>query len=282
MENRVINLENFYNIRIVHTCGLLEANFDGNIPHSHSHCELFIHVGGDIEIFVEKNAYKVSAGTVRIYASGELHYGKCDAGVAAQWYQISIPKEFFDCGLYKELGDIFYNRPFGKGNVFASKKEQKLRELAEEMFASTERTVPMAVSNVLKILCIINETSNNVTEYAKFKTDEMEKILNAINYNCIFIHSLNDLCRLTHYSRTYLNRLFKENLDITPYKFLVGKKLDNSKKALENGKNVFDACECGGFNDYNNFITLFRKTFGVTPNQYKNQCIGKTYTRQPR
>lgn len=280
MKNESIVLKKLNNVKVTHSYGMLTPDFKDGFPHSHSHSEIFIQISGKLDVFVEKNFYKITEHTVRIYASGELHSGKTAEEGWGEWYQISIPQKFFS-SVYQPLKKVLFERNMGEKNVFVSKKYEETENLMKEIFSfhnsSDKLTQCIAMSNVLKTLCILNETENNITDYSAWNLEEIKKIVEIINENCICINSLEDLSSLTHYSPSYLNKLFKKYLDITPYKFVVARKLDNAKKYLKDGKNVTQASELAGFNDYNNFITLFKKTFRITPKKYQIQKTKKQY-----
>ena len=267
-----IFLESFHNISIVHAIG--KPDFQNNFPHSHSHSEVFIHLSGEMDLFVENNIYKVTDHTVRLYASGELHAGRYSSGCRDfNWYQISLPRSFFCKEPYAALGAVFFDRTPGEHNVFSSARRNELYECMGEIFSAYEENNPLAeciaAGNIVRVLCIINDSANNTAHYTAGNTRRLNEIIEIINRESSSVNCIADLCRLTHYSSSYLSRMFRQILGTTPYKFIIGKKLDNAKKFLADGHTVNTACEYAGFDDYNNFITLFRKTFGVTPKQYQ-------------
>ncbi len=274
-ENEIITLDFFYNIKIVHAKNVMFCEKFAKKPHSHSHCEIFIHVNGEMEIFVEKNFYKISEGSVRLYASGEFHFGKLDKNVPCEWYQISVPKEFFENGTYKSLGTAFFERRFGERNVFFPVQFEEMKALTEEIFAAhrTEDAFfePVCKGNILRILYLANKGSVDAQKALFAGGNALTDILEIINRNSAKISSIDDICRMTNYSASYINELFKKSMNITPYKFVVSKKLNQAKIALDSGVSVSNAAEFAGFNNYSNFISLFGKTFGVTPKRYQQK-----------
>ena len=70
------------------------------------------------------------------------------------------------------------------------------------------------------------------------------------------------------YWKSVFRVFFKNKLNVTPYKFILAKKLNEAKNAMKSGMNITNACEWAGFNDYANFITLFKKHFGITPKKW--------------
>jgi len=274
MKKEQITLEEFYQIKLIHLKGTVPLSFWEDAPHSHDHCEIFIHIKGTLDIFVEKNLYHLNGNEIRLYRSGELHCGRADTEQDMEWYQISIPHRFFLEAAYAPLAPILFDREAGCDNVFATSRQEELLEALTEVFDAYANHTPLfslyGQSAVLRLLCLLNEPCRNrtVTEH---QDQVLQQIIDRINTDFQSILGLGDLCRITHYSPSYLHRLFRSKLNVTPYQFLLGKKLNEAKKSLWQGDTVTEACDHAGFNNYNNFITLFKKTFGITPNKYREQ-----------
>lgn len=270
MKQRTYEIHN--GIKLTHVCGEISPDFWEELPHSHDHCEIFVHIFGKLDIFVEENLYRLSGGEIRIYRSNELHCGKTDSTQYMEWYQISVPKEFFEASENKALGQVLYNRKSGTGNVFIPERYGEIVNLLGEATSTEgELTAHYCYSAVLMLLCIINE--KNGISISDSKNTALGKITDAVNNNFSLISTVEELGKITHYSTSYITKIFKSELNITPYKFIIGKKLNEAKNVLQKGMSVTEACEYSGFNDYANFITLFRKHFGVTPKQW-----AKSYT----
>lgn len=245
-------------------------------PHSHSHCELFIHLKGDMEIFVEKNFYKISDRSVRLYASGELHFGRIAKAAEMEWFQLSLPRALFWEPLFAPLGKIFFEKTPGEQNVFLPKDHEKLVLLMQEIFEARQQENPffdsLFVGNLVKILYLINQKISISESRAHQSSPALTFLIQTINENTREISKLADLCERTHYSQAYISELFSKKMGISPYQFIISKKLNLAKAALADGATVSQACEAAGFNNYSNFITLFGKTFGMTPNCYRQSA----------
>lgn len=273
MERTTVILEHFYGVRLTHVKGRILPSFWGDVPHSHEHCEIFVHLAGLLDVFVEQNRYRLSGGEVRVYRSGELHHGKTDAPQDMEWYQLSIPQGFFLREENKALAPVLFAREAGEGNVFSSAAGEEMTALLVEALAAHRKGSALwqhyAESAVRRILCLLNEPQKNRSVSSR-QNRIMGQILDTINTEFRQISTVHQLCERTHYSMSYVNRIFKAYMGVTPYQFLVAKKLNEAKKALIGGCSVTEACEYAGFNNYNNFITLFHKTFGKTPKQFRS------------
>lgn len=277
MPNKIIVLEDFYHIRLVHVKEIRRPTPNDRIPHSHDHCEMFIHIAGNMDIFAEKNTYHLSSGEIRIYAAGELHCGHINKEQYVEWYQIDFPPEFSEFEGSAEFLKIFFEREFGTENVFLAKDHEKICELLREIFACKEDDLISKYfyqSAIIQILCrtwYAAKSSRQAKEQEKIidnKRNVLHEIIDIINEEYAQINSIEELCSRTHYSSSYINRIFREGMNLSPYQFLIGKKLNEAKKQLKSGASVAEACEDAGFQNYSNFITLFKKKFGITPKQY--------------
>ena len=279
MERTTIVLEQFHGVALTHVAGIVSPDFWSDTPHSHDHCEIFIHLAGQMEVFVEQNRYRLAGGEIRVYRSGELHCGKSDFEAEMEWFQISLPHAFFLQEENSSLAPVLFAREAGEGNVFFSLAAEEMATLLAEVFsahaAGNPRLPHYAESAVQRILCLLNEPRHNRPVSAR-QDRALGRILDVVNASFRQISTVAELSDATHYSVSYLNRIFKEQMDITPYRFLTAKKLNEAKKALLGGCTVTEACEYAGFNNYSNFITLFRKTFHQTPKQYRARSAVNT------
>lgn len=81
--------------------------------------------------------------------------------------------------------------------------------------------------------------------------------------------SLNELAELVKMSPVYLSTLFKEELGISYVKYLTDIRLQKAKKLLADGYLVTEVSEMVGYHNYRYFCDLFKRSTGMTPNEYK-------------
>lgn len=83
--------------------------------------------------------------------------------------------------------------------------------------------------------------------------------------------SLSDLAEKYHFSESYISRKIKKETGYTFVDILNGIRLMCAASLLKTGEKISDACEKTGFNDQHYFSQLFKKTFGCTPSNYRNE-----------
>ena len=273
MTEQSIVLRDFYQIRLYHVKGELNPSSWSwqKEPHSHDHMELAVHIAGNMDILAEGNLYRHYGGEIRLYASGELHCGILHTKQNMEWYQLMIPLDFLNCKDGKALSGIFFERAFGEGNVIYSKRYEEIVRIFQNIFELYETREPLfecyCRSALVNLLCLVKLGGNRKKADIR-KDSALQKILNLICTEYCELTTVREIAERTHFSVSYINKIFREQLCISPYQFLLCKKFNEAKRALKEGKNVTEACQIAGFHDYSNFITAFRRRFGVTPNRY--------------
>lgn len=89
--------------------------------------------------------------------------------------------------------------------------------------------------------------------------------------------SLEDIAKHSNVSSQYLNRLFQETFNVSPYSFLIQLRIRKAKEILiqNPGIPLKNLAYLVGFNDCSNFIATFKKKEGITPIKYRNLYVKK-------
>ena len=83
--------------------------------------------------------------------------------------------------------------------------------------------------------------------------------------------TLEKLAGIALMSPFHLLRQFKKNYRVTPHQYLISRRLERARAALVNSDALLaDICFMTGFRDTCSFSKLFRKKFGRSPQQYRD------------
>jgi AraC-like DNA-binding protein len=83
---------------------------------------------------------------------------------------------------------------------------------------------------------------------------------------------LDRIAREACLSRFHFHRLFTRIYRLTPHQYLTRKRIEQARKALaERTLTVTEICAAVGFESIGSFSTLFKKTIGHAPNNYRQQ-----------
>ena len=82
--------------------------------------------------------------------------------------------------------------------------------------------------------------------------------------------TVSEIAKRNNVNKDHLNRLFKRQTGSTIKQYIVVRKINESKKILNSGKTVKEACFMSGFKDCSGFSRIFKKYEGYPPSQIKN------------
>ena len=75
-------------------------------------------------------------------------------------------------------------------------------------------------------------------------------------------------------SREHLSRVFKTFANENISHYITDLRMQEFRQGLVMGKSILDACLESGFSDYSSFVKTFRKLYGITPAEYREQLRG--------
>lgn len=83
--------------------------------------------------------------------------------------------------------------------------------------------------------------------------------------------TVEDLAGLNHMSSSSFNRIFKNELGVTPIKYLIEIRIEKAKKLLRrNDIPIIEIASRCGFGSSAHFASNFKRLAGVTPSEYRN------------
>lgn len=151
------------------------------------------------------------------------------------------------------------------------------REQAEQVYAKLHipllQTDESGWKNMqLEFVSIFRRLSASENTPSKRIEETVETVCRYVRENLSEDLSLVRLAELTDHSSTYLSRIFKEVKGIGYNDFVVECRMERSAYLLHDSKlKLTDIIEQVGYTSSSYFIRTFRRTFGVTPMEYRNR-----------
>jgi len=110
----------------------------------------------------------------------------------------------------------------------------------------------------------------------RYENELLASIVKEINDNIFDVITIDDLCKHFSISRSTLQHIFKENLDISPKKYINKLKLQKSRLLIKEGKyNISEIATMLGYNSIHYFSRTFTANFNITPSAYAKSIIDK-------
>ena len=251
--------------------------------HLHDRFEIYFFLSGNVNYFIEKKVYQLHYGDLLLMNSHEIHKPSFSPG--ATYERIVV---HFDAGIPQALSspsfnllNCFTNRPSGENNLIGLNRKQseeilllfgKMESLSCDASKGSD-VLKLAV--FLELLVFINRAFLNTLAHEKEKPIVPEKLVPVLDYIDVNLENNLSLEILEHHffiNRFHLSRLFKQVTNNSLHEYILFKRISRAKKMLSDGFNVTEACTRSGFNDYSNFLRMFKRTVGMSPGQYRKSC----------
>ncbi len=239
---------------------------EGLFQHIHEECEIYVNIDGDVSFMVEDTIYPISPGSVVITRPYEYHHCIYNSQKPHKHFWI-----LFTSGGNEQYLDMFFNRDFGKGNLFNFQGQdfEKIFELCQKLSVQKDNSLKI-ISTFFELLsCLKTAETTNVSN--RKMSDELRQALKFIGEHYTEKITVEEVAKAAHISVITLERRFEKTLRTKPYSYIRQKRLALALKLLSEGQNVTDTCLKCGFSDCSSFISLFKKHYGVTPFKYKQQ-----------
>ena len=250
---------------------------DRFVLHAHRNCELYYFISGSGYYTVEGNDYELIPGCLLAMRGGETHTPHLRSDKPYERITINFSSESLPL-LEREIGNLFLDRPLGKSNMFLP-NEDSSRFIADCMARmcreGTDNDLrPQVLSCLMTILLELYHVKNDTAsteENLRISTppqgssDTVARIIEYINANLTTIKNLDVIGQEFFFSKSYINRIFKESTGSSVWDYIVLKRLLLSRTLLQEGKQAnIVASECG-FSDYSSFYRQFKQRFGISP-----------------
>ncbi|MEM7563947.1 MAG: AraC family transcriptional regulator [Pseudomonadota bacterium] len=117
-----------------------------------------------------------------------------------------------------------------------------------------------------------SDLQNQLSSASKFDQSQVNKVDQYIDQHISTHITVDDLADLLHCSKFYFLREFKKLMGITPYQYLMDKRLERARHLLSSDQGTIASIGFDlGFNDQAHFTRAFKKQFGLTPGKFQKQ-----------
>ena len=249
------------------------------ITHAHRCCELYYFISGNGFYTVEGTDYPLTPGCVLIMRYGEVHKLHINSDTPYERISFHFPLSIIENNPWcSYLARLYTERAIGKENLFCGNADSAsfidtcMRRMCRENVTSEDERLALMFSNltaVLSELCNIrngNSKDPNITISMEDATNEIVgSVITYINAHLTEDWTLDTLEQKFFFSKSYINRAFKQSTGSSVWDYVVLKRLLVARNLIREGKNAtIAATECG-FRDYSSFYRQYKRRFGISP-----------------
>lgn len=243
--------------------------------HMHNFYEIFFLIAGEVDFYINNTKRHILPGTIIFITDHDIHKSRLVSGELYERAFIHIPPFLFD--LYSsditDLSGCFHaaSNPFFQ----LSQKHQDIFYNTVRNMITLEKNKDfgydiMIQAELMKLLVSANSLcqNNSSNNFREQYSERIYKIIYYIEEHLCEPLSLDKIANDFSIDKYHLCHIFKSETSTTIYHFIQLKRIALAKQLLADGHSLTETCYDVGFNDYNHFITTFKKHSGVTPKQY--------------
>lgn len=142
--------------------------------------------------------------------------------------------------------------------------EYALKPLSRENADTILKRLKVALDQGVSVVTEM-DLNENISNNSRFN-----KVVCYVNEHYAEKLTLNDLCRIYKISPDYCNRLFRSYYGESFSGYLKKTRLQKACSLLRQDLSIAEVATATGYSDYYYFIKVFKKQYGITPYQYKN------------
>ena len=243
--------------------------------HHHIEYEIFYIDSGEVEFGIEDSVTTLRAGDVVFMHPGTNHYVKKIADNKYHYYAM-----VFDSAVLGQEGEAVRNI---MDSIRVSRFLKLPQEILEKFRLATriEKELKFGHELIVKsvLLDIISYVlnSNQYVEISDNFRTEQGHTVNAIDVTLSYIRehyreniSLDDILKITSYSKSHFIRLFKKNVGMNLTDYINKYRIEKScLDLIYTSKNVTEIATENGFNTVQYFSKTFKAYMKCTPKQYQ-------------
>lgn len=235
--------------------------------HTHRHAELVYIRGGKCTAYADSESYELNNDDFFIAFPNQVHRFET---IVDEQYDLFI----IDPELVPELSS-FFNNVIPKCNVIHDVSQNKvfydaIRELADTSLDDSELKTAVLKGRLLVLFGILFGVMS-VVPYKKGDGNTIRMIVNYCSNHFTEDLSLGKLEEELHISKHYISHLFGYKLNIGFNDYINTLRVTYASRLLrETSDSIINISESSGFNSLRTFNRAFKKHFGISPREYRN------------
>ena len=248
------------------------AATEGLAPHCHEVFELCVIERGSVQWVHDDRPHLLGAGSVFFCRPGVVHgsaAGRFEP-CGLRWLQFDHRRSP-DRRLIARLRRV-------TAAAWTSADPDYLRSRHERLMDECRRPQPDSPSLARAVLtemliAVMREADGSDNTTTQARPPALQRAIDAIDHAPDRPWRIDDLTDEARVSRTHLHNLFKRHLGQSPGDYALRRRLRHAQSALRRtDQRITDIAMAHGFSSSQHFATAFRRAFGLTPRQCREQA----------
>lgn len=256
-------------------------------PNQHNYYEFYFLISGSVTYIIEDRKYFLTNGDIVLISPNQRHSAFIDSSVPYKRYVLWLSVNYVDelSSKRTNLASIFQaSCIIGQQIKLSHELLLEINQLFKSIFINSKAqkygSDLLANAYITELLVLLAQASlfcsEGMLNYHSTETqnNSFSLILKVLKYIEDHIHEsihINEICSYCFVSRSYLSKIFSEELGIPVYRYIIKKKLFLARQDLADGLHSQEVTEKYSFGNYSSFYKAFCKEFGQSPQSFKKE-----------
>ena len=237
--------------------------------HMHAYYEMLYLDAGEITYVIEDKSYNLKEGNLILIDSAYYHFVHSMQQTPYKRYMIQFTDDFVDNTRIEEVYKNGAVYQFAE-NAPVPRLIGLLAELWPIIPPQSRKSLCQNMLNVL-LSALISQKAEDVSPPGiKAVSKTCQELNSYINSHLTSLNNLDDLANHFYFSKTYLNHLFKKEMNISVMQFIRNKKILLAQKLIRAGRKPTEVYEECGFTNYVSFYRAYCRFLGESPSARKH------------
>ena len=257
-----------------------DSSFCGVTSHTHNYYEFYLFLEGDVSIDIAGDIHPLKNGDVILIPPNVPHHALIHSEDAPyRRFVFWISTEYCNQLLAQSPDYVYlmqqvtvtkkyiYHYDVIAFNALQAKAFRLVEEIHSDRFGKAAK-VSLCVNDLILHL----NRSIYEMEHPQTPREEHSLYHNLITY--IERHldedlTLDRLAGRFYVSKYHIAHIFKENLGLSVHQYIMKKRLNMCRAAIQGNTSISEAYLQCGFKDYSSFFRAFKKEYGMSPKEFK-------------
>ncbi|HVS94383.1 MAG TPA: AraC family transcriptional regulator [Mucilaginibacter sp.] len=262
----------------------LQKHKDLHFPHKHTFYHLVLFTKGGGTHAIDFQTFKVAPYHIYFMIPGQVHSWNFEG--ETDGYVIHFSEDFFRSFLL--VNDYLAQFPFFSGDPAQAAidiepgLQPKIRSLFEDIIAESEHPARMGADMIrallLQVFILLARCSNDLSqkEHSAYNFTLLRNFRQLVEKNFTTLRLPKDYAQLLYITPNHLNAICNDMLGISAGEVIRNRVLLEAKRLLINlDLNISEIAYRLNFNDNSYFTKFFKKSAGVSPEEFRKNALKK-------
>lgn len=259
-----------------------DISLDHVADHSHPYYEIYFFLNGDVTYLVDGKKYDLEYGDYLLIPPEVKHHPVFHStGKTYQRFVLWISQSYYE-SMCSSSSDFAYSFSyvteqkhyrFRTDFVTFQDIQSRLLDLLEESRGHKAFHKLNSQLMVHSFLLFLNRITYDMLHQVPVSYENVLylNICDYINNHLAENLSLDHLASFFYASKYHISHVFKDNMGISLHQYILKKRLHACKNGISSGLPLGELYQQYGFTDYTSFYRAFRKEFGLSPKEFREQ-----------